>query len=352
MRRGRCGMINQAGDIFCAIIKQYRTWRPSVATKNILYHLFTREQTRSFGTLHQDTIFYVIRSIKGDSPFYIGPVHNLLANYFYVLSHLQYAKIKGYIPIVDQQNYPVYNCMPYPINGTLNAWEYFWQQPCDVSLEKVYCSKCVVLSQQSWFGQWDMGYDISNYTNTDIITQYHQLSESVPLNPTTAQYVQQAKDRLFVKGQRILGICYRFGGHAKNAKQGQGHPISPEIDDLLSVTRQRFHQWGMEKIFLASDEETIIDSFRAEFHEQLIVIPRNRMQAGCQYDLQHPNRMYEKSNLYETTLSYLTEMELLASCDALIGSVNSGLRYAIIRKNGRYEHMDILDRGLSADARK
>lgn len=345
-------MIDGAKDIFQTVIRQYRTWKPSVATKNILYHLLTREQARSYGPLHADTTFYVIRSIRGDSPFYIGPVHNLLANYFYVLSHLQYAKIKGYVPVVDQQNYPVYNSMPYPVKGTMNAWEYFWQQPCEVPLEEVYHSKHVVLSQQSWFGQWDMGYDISNYTNADMIMQYHRLMESVPLNPGTEQHVRHMKERLLLKDQRVLGVCYRFGGHAKNAKQGQGHPVSPEIDDLLSVTQQRFQEWEMQKVFLASDEETIIENFRAVYQKQLIVLPRGRMQAGCRYDIQHPNQMYEKKNLYETTLGYLTEMELLASCNALIGSVNSGLRYAVIRNNGRYEHTDILDRGLSADARK
>lgn len=323
-----------------------------MATRNILYHLDTRERTRSFGPLHADTVFYVIRSIKGDSPFYIGPIHNLLANYFYVLSHLQYAKMKGYVPVVDQQNYPVYNSMPCPINGTMNAWEYFWQQPCHVPLEEVYHSRHTVLSQQSWFGQWDMGYDISNYTDRDIIARYHQLTESVPLNSIAAEHVRQVKEGVFPVGQKILGVCYRFGGHARKAKQGQGHPISPEVEDLLAVTQQRFYAWGMERVFLASDEETMVERFRAAFREQLIVLPRSRTRAGCLYDLQHPNQMYEKKNLYDTALCYLTEMELLASCNALIGSINSGLRYAVVRNGGEYENAEILDRGKSPDKRK
>lgn len=323
-----------------------------MATRNILYHLVTRERTCSFGQLYPDTTFYVIRSIKGDSPFYIGPVHNLLANYFYVLSHLQYAKVKGYLPIIDQQNYPVYNSMPYPVNGTMNAWEYFWQQPCHVSLEEIYRSKHVVLSQQSWFGQWDIGYDTSNYTNRDIIAQYHRLAESVPLNSVVAEHVRHTKESMFHGDERILGVCYRFGGHAKNSKQGQGHPVSPEIEDLLLISQQRLCDWGMKKIFLASDEETIVKCFQEAFQERLIVLPRSRTPASRYYDLQHPNQMYEKNNLYETALSYLTEMELLASCNALIGSVNSGLRYAVVRNGGEYENMAIINRGKAPDTRK
>lgn len=218
VRHGKCGMIDNMRGVLQAIIKQYRTWKPSVATKNILYHLVTRERMRSYGSLNKDTTFYVIRSIKGNSPFYIGPVHNLLANYFYVLSHLQYAATKGYIPIVDQLNYPVYNSSPYPINGTMNAWEYFWKQPCDVPLEEVYRSKHVVLSQQSWFWQWDMGYEISNYANTAVIKQFHQIAGRVPLNSKTAQHVLRAKEQLILGNQKVLGVCYRFGGHAKGSK--------------------------------------------------------------------------------------------------------------------------------------
>ena len=108
------------------IIKQYQKYTFVNATKNLIYHWQTREKRISFGMLNPDKTFYVIRSIDNKNRFYIGPTNNLLANYFYVLSHLVYAQKKGWIPVIDMLNYHVYNSLPYPVNGTMNAWEYFW----------------------------------------------------------------------------------------------------------------------------------------------------------------------------------------------------------------------------------
>ena len=103
------------------LAKQFKKYRFGTAIKNILYHFITRERQKSFGPKNSDKTIYIIRSIDDKSPFYIGPVHNLLANYFYVLSHIQYAKTKGWVPVVDELNYPVYNSMEESINGTKNA---------------------------------------------------------------------------------------------------------------------------------------------------------------------------------------------------------------------------------------
>ena len=41
-----------------------------------------------------------------------------------------------------------------------------------------------------------------------------------------------------------------------------------------------------------------------------------------------------------------------ACCDALIGSVTSGLRYAVVKNNGRYEQTEILDCGRFPDPKR
>ena len=45
-------------------------------------------------------------------------------------------------------------------------------------------------------------------------------------------------------------------------------------------------------------------------------------------------------------------MEALASCTGLLGSVSSGLRYAVVRNNGKYEKIKILDYGRFNDERR
>lgn len=328
------------------IINVYKKYKFIPATKNIIYHWNTRERKKSFGKSNPDKIFYVIRPIDFASPFYIGAELHLLANYFYVLSHLPYAQEKGWIPVIDQQNYPVYNSLPNAIYGTKNAWEYYWQQPYHYELSEVYKSENVVLSKQNWFSEWDMGYNIDNYTDKKIISFYNNLSKFFQLQPHIQEHIEKRINNIFPKGKKVLGVSVRYVGYSRRSYyQAPGHPIAPELGELIEIVKKRYEEWGMDLIFLASDDQDSIGLFKTVFGEKLKFLLRNRTDTSKKYDKQNINPLYWENNIYQTSLSYLTEMELLAKCNGLIGSVTSGLRYAIIKNNNKYEHVEIIDNG-------
>ena len=204
-------------SLLMKVINQYQKFTFENATKNIIYNWKTRERHKSFGEENPDKKFYVIRSLADTSKYYIGPRHNLMANYFYVLSHLVYAQLNEWIPVIDQLNYPVYTSQNYPVHGTNNAWEYFWQQPSVYTLDDVYQSKNIILSKQNWYWQWDMGYDVLNYTNKEIVSKYHAIAELVPLNVSMQKYCQEKKEQIFATKDRILGVSVRIAGHSVNA---------------------------------------------------------------------------------------------------------------------------------------
>ena len=133
-----------------------KKWGLKTSFQNLMYSVQNREIKKSFGNKNRDKRIYIIRCINDKSKFYNGPVYNLMANYFYVLTHLCYAKEKGYVPVIDQKNYSVYNSVLEPVNGTLNAWEYFWVQPSDITLDDAYQSKNVILSKRKLLLNWDM----------------------------------------------------------------------------------------------------------------------------------------------------------------------------------------------------
>lgn len=334
-------------DNLLKIIEQYKKYTFIQATKNLVYHVLTREYKKSFGTLNPEKIFYVIRSIDDKSKFYIGPKNNLLANYFYVLSHIQYAINNGWIPIVDQLNYPVYNSVDFPINGTMNAWEYYWKQPCNYTLEEVYRSKNVVLSKQNWFSEYDMGYDIEKYYNKNNIRNFYLLSQKVPLNIITRDYVNYKYQSIFEPNKKILGVSYRYVGYSKDCYyNAYGHPIQPDLLDLVKYSKEVSEIYQMDYIFLATDEETSINLFKHYFGNKLFFLPRERYVKGIVYGKNNPISIYSNKKIYNTTLMYLVEMEILSKCNGLLGSITSGLRYAIIRNNNKYEILKILDNGL------
>lgn len=329
------------------IIKYFKKWGCINTVKNILYHVKTSERRKCFGGENAEDVVYIIRSIDDKSRLYTGPIHNLLANYFYVLSHIKYANERQWIPVVDQMNYPVYNGKMEKINGTMNPWEYFWEQPGRIALDDAYKSKNVVLSKRSWFMQWNMGYDAHEYSDKQTISMFYGLMKQAELNKNTQIYISKKENGLFPKESKILGVAVRYGGHSTNCYyHGSGHPIQPAVNELVELVKRRYEEWNMDYIFLTSDEQSAVEDFDKIFGDKLIVLPRKRCREGRTYNKQNPNPMYTMENIYQTSLDYLTEMELLAKCSALIGSITSGLRYAIIRNNMKYEHCEIIERGF------
>lgn len=327
------------------IIEQYQKYTFVKATKNLIYHWQTKEKRRTFGLLNPDKTFYVIRSIDDKNRFYIGPSNNLLANYFYVLSHLAYAQKNGWIPVVDMLNYPVYNSLPYPINGTMNAWEYFWQQPSQYTLDEVYQSKNVILSKQNWFSEYDMGYDVKKYQNAEIIKAFNQLSKRVILNLNIKVHIDEKRKEIFGNKKKILGVAFRFGGHSKkHFGRAIGHPVQPDIEEMINLTQKYLKKWSMNYVFLTSDTKEIVERFKDIFKERLIILNRKRNTETLKKG--EKNILYLERNLIEVGTDYITEMILLSECDTLIGSINSGLRYAIVKNNLKYKDIKILDYGL------
>ena len=328
------------------IRKLYSEYTPATATKHILYNLFNGEERKRFGDENPDKTVYIIRGLNYASPFCTAAKHNLLANYFYIVSHLFYAREKGWIPVVDQQNYPVYNSMDTPVNGTMNAWEYFWKQPGGISLEEAYKSKNVVLSKRNWFSQWDMGYDVQRYYDPETVARYSEICGAVPYRETIQERIQREKNK-YLTDRGILGVNVRMGAHSKRSVlHGAGHPVQPELEELTAILKQRITEWGYGRIFLAADSEIAVETLRREFGERLIVFERQRAEVGKEYGYDKEKKMYQKGQLYKTTLDYLIEMEILAACDGLIGSITSGFRYAVVRNGGKYRHLEVLDYGL------
>lgn len=339
--------------LFKQVLNQYRKFTFMAATKNIIYHWKTREKQCFFGEKNADKQFYVVRSLDDTSKYYIGARHNLMANYFYVLSHLAHAQENKLLPVVDQLKYPVYISQKEPVNGSCNPWEYFWKQPYGNVLEEVYQSKHVTLSKQSWFGEWDMGYDITNYTDPEIVKQYHALSELVPLNQQTRCYCDEIRKKLFSEQDRILGVSVRIGGHSETAfAQGAGHPRQASAEEMIEIVKDRLQRWDMQKVFLATDSDYAISKFREAFGEALIVMPRMRISIGSEKIRDAAKPMFAAENIIQTTMDYIAEMELLAACTGLLGSVSSGLRYAVVRNGSKYEQIEILDFGRFEDKQK
>lgn len=104
-----------------------------------LYYCIARrdvlQKKKSFGEYNENKIIYLIK------PDYQDGVEGLLSLIHKQVIYIDYAKQKGYIPYVDWKNY-----MTQYYNGIDNVWEYFFEQPSEITEEEVYSCKNVYLS--------------------------------------------------------------------------------------------------------------------------------------------------------------------------------------------------------------
>lgn len=312
-----------------------------------------REAHASYGEKNPDKIFYVIRPY-----YYLQPnelifrnIANLLTQYYYTLQKLSYAVENGYIPVVDWENY---GRMPhsedYPVNGTENSWEYYWEQPSEYTLEEVYQSKNVILSTQN-IGQY--GYIPSAAMRPPFMQYAQQLAEQcpryadlVPLNETTAKYVQKLYEQLFPENEKVLGVVVRGASYGQTGTPLHSHPKQAKINELIKAVRNYCQEWGIGYVYFMNEMQELVDVMREEFGDHLIVLPRLRDHLTRPADGITLNPMYASGQRYQTNLDYLTEVALLSRCDSLVGSMSSGMRTAIIWNAERYEHVVVFEKGL------
>lgn len=321
----------------------------------LLYELFTKgyEKKISPGELNPNITFYVIRPYYFLEPndLILSNVANLLTQYYYCLQKLSYAVEKGYIPVVDWENYGrLPHSEDYPINGSNNSWEYYWQQPSEYELTEVYNSKNVILSTQN-IGQF--GYIPNcamkppfNVYAKNIIKNCPRYAKLIPLNRVTEDYVEKNYNLLFPKEGKVLGVIIRGSSYGKKGTQFSSHPMQIGIKELIKEIKKTLEAWEYDYIFFVNEVQEIVDIIKKEFGDRVIILPRMRDSISRPTDGSVLNPMYEDGQRYKTNLDYVTEIALLSKCDSIIGSMSSGTRTALIWNGGEYEHVYIFEKGL------
>lgn len=295
------------------------------------------EARKCFGSLNPDKTFYVSRRPS--------PGAGLFSNYHWVLANVMYAVSKGYIPVVDMENYKTYYNEDEPINGTMNAWEYYFEQPSSYTLYEVYQSKNVILGNMRYmrdYVAWTSFLD----TDEQVACYSALVAKYLRFNDAALSAIEEAKQKYFDGKQNILGVSYRGTDYVK--MHLPEHSIIASIDDYIEKTRQFLSEWNMEYVYLATEEVEAVEAFKRAFGNKLIVMERMRIKnyapemgvvVNVGYGRQHDN--------YQKGLEYIIDMALLSKCDALIGSKVNGTSAAIELNGGKYKHKYIYDLGVN-----
>lgn len=315
-----------------------------------------RERKVSYGEKNPDKVFYVIR------PYYYltrneltQNISNLMFHYYRTLQHLSYAIEAQMIPVIDWENYgPMAHGEDYPIHGTKNCWEYYWNQPSQYTLKEVYESKHVILSVRN---TRDLPYMPTCSFRAPLQKQAEDYAQKCPkynqyitLNEYTENYIREKQESIFPIGGRILGVGIRGTsyGLSNTHTAATGHPIQPSLGKLILSIHRTMEEWKMEYVFIACELQGVIDAIKSEFGDRCLFLPRARYERTPQRgDVEKGlDPLYIPGQKYQTNLDYVAEMELLSRCTALLAAMSSGVRYAIIVNNNKYENLKIFDNGL------
>jgi hypothetical protein len=239
------------------------------------------------------------------------------SNYFYALTHIAYAKSKGWIPVVDMRNYGTLYSENHPVAGTRNAWEYYFQQPIDT--RTAYHSGRFVLSDGlnrkiEWhpFRESDESVDVL----PDIARRLKELAgDYIQLRP---EILTDFKDweRNHFAGKRVLGVHWR--GTDKRVPP-PGHRPTPPLGALLNAVRSLCERRSPDLVFLASDESGVREALADAVSIPVVTTDAYRLEAGDGRGLHTAHvRHARRDHRYRLGLEVLLDACLLSRCDSLV----------------------------------
>lgn len=286
------------------------------------------EKMKSFGSENPQNIYYIIH--RNDE--HVG----LFSNVSVFLEQIEYALRKGYIPLIDMKNYLNAYLEPDQI-GKINAWEYYFKQPFEnlskdeYSLESAYRSKSVIINNGEYLGSVSF-FDPEFLFDAKNIKKWGDLYKKyIRLNEATNKYIDVQYSKIISDTDKVLGVFCRGTDYRK--LRPYGHPIQPDVNDVVDRVKFALVEWKCNKIFLSTEDSDIYSIFKKNFGAILVSNEREYFssldeQIITQISHERPNDKYLNG------LEYITSLAILSRCNCIISSVTSGVVGAVLMSEG------------------
>ena len=271
--------------------------------------------------------YYIIRRI-GDSGFF--------SNYLYVLGHINYARKKGYIPVVDMLNYPTVYDEKETVNGTFNNWEYYFEQPDGHTLREAYNAPKTILSDNFYLSDYTIQYVGGSTKIPDRATVENLnalINKNICLRKEVSNEIENVWESLIgVADAKVLGVHIR--GTDMNACKD--HPEAIDVEEFVKVVEKMNAEKSFTHILVCTDEKLILERLVSVFGDKVVSTNAYRAETATNVGI-HLNSDYPRDNhKYFLGLEVLTDAVLLSKCNSLIcGNSNVSLA-AILFNNNKY----------------
>ena len=215
--------------------------------------------------------YYIIRRMNENT--------DISTMYRLVMGHVRYALSKGWLPVVDMKNYPNLYLPPEKL-GQENAWEYYFEQPLQINLEKAYEGENVILSDGD---SVELSPDCSmNFLQkkNDALVEWRMLLKLglIKMKPELSKEIAAIREKIFSPGGTTLGVLLRAGAPDQKVK---GQPIPPPVEFAANTIADKFKEWDCDKIILATNDNSVVETFMYNFGDKCVLL--DQISAVC-YD--------------------------------------------------------------------
>ena len=233
------------------------------------------------------------------------------------------------------QNYPNPYLPPEKF-GKENSWEYYFEQPLRIGLEQAYNSENIILSSEKELSLCPLKI-MSFYENKNgILTEWRMLVKMglLKIKPVLFKEISAMREKLFLPTDRVLGVLLR-GTDYVNTKP-QMHPIPPPVEFAASIVFDKLQEWNCNKIFLATEDKSIVQIFKDVFGDLCVTLNREYVnytpgKAISLVRIDRPNDHFQQGK------DYLTQMVLLSMCDSFVTARCSG-SVGVMMMSEHFEH--------------
>ncbi len=283
------------------------------------------------GSDNLDKTFFVIRRA--------GRHTDIFSNFLVFLGWINYAREKGYIPVIDMMSYPNVYLYANQI-GKLNAWEFFFKQPyCDnkrYSVEDVYKSKNVILSSGVKYPYMPVD-SLEFLENPSKVNFWNELYiKCLEFSDDASKYINEQCESLFNKRKKFLGIHCRGTGYRllrSSPKNSVGNPLQPSIDKMLERACEVKRMHNCDGVFLATEDVEYFNIFKEFFGSDLFTVNTEYIDAKNIDLIENTDTNFTTDRIDDKRLrglEYITAMIAYSNCDYRISGINSGTIAALI----------------------
>lgn len=256
-----------------------------------------------------------------------------------MLSQILQTLYEGYIPYTDLKDRKT----------GWNNWEMYFEQPYR-NLKEVQEFPIEQTDHRIatlWGPMYDTPFNEYEYLLTCKLYRDWVIIKETVFNYIASEY------KTLIHGRKVLGVLCRRTDFT--TLKPAGHPIQPPVDTLIEDVREKEADLKCDYIYVASEEQSIVDRFQKEFPGHILTNKRHYLDKAY-YELCSSDKgkgrwiadifkqNYEQN--YDRGLEYLSSLVLLSSCKGLIAGNCGGSEAALYFNDNQYEYYKLYNIGL------